>query len=187
MTAASPSRQCSPGILILDVLDGAAALNAANGKTGGIREAADHPSLPLEGALYGLVQFRGLLEVDDVDIPVCRANHQQVVLHVHRVHALLDLHRRGGLLLPEVPVFHRLVPRSRRHHRRAVGFEVPYASYGLFVLCYLEGLAGGEIGHSGLLVGAARDQLLSVLWASSVQLSGWEQGRSVLRALRISR
>lgn len=97
--AVALEREVRGGILLLDVLDCAAALDAANGKPGCIREAADDPRLPLERGLHGLVELGRVVQVDDVDVPVRRADYQQLVLHVHRVNALLALELRDGRLL----------------------------------------------------------------------------------------
>lgn len=62
------------GILVLDVLDSAAAFDTADGEAGGVGEAADYPRLPLEGGLHGLVEFGRGVEVHDVDVAVCSAD-----------------------------------------------------------------------------------------------------------------
>lgn len=62
------------GILVLDVLDGAATFDTADGKSGGVGEAADYPRLPLEGGLHGLVEFGRGIKVHDVDITVRSAD-----------------------------------------------------------------------------------------------------------------
>ena len=99
-------------VLIFDILDGTAALDTTDGKPGGIDEAAYHPRLPLKRGLHSLVEFGGVVEVDDVDVPVCRTNHQELAFYVHSVYPFLALNRgnRGGL--SEIPVFDRLVPRT---------------------------------------------------------------------------
>ena len=99
-------------VLILDVLDGTAALDTTDGEPGGIDEAAYHPRLPLKWGLHGLVEFGGVVEIDDVDVPVCRTNHQELALYVHSVHPFLALNRGNGGGLSEIPVFDRLVPRT---------------------------------------------------------------------------
>lgn len=63
------------GVLLLDVLDSAAALNAADSEAGGIGEAADYAGLPLERGLHGLVEFGGVVEVNDVDVAVRRTDY----------------------------------------------------------------------------------------------------------------
>lgn len=63
------------GIFVFDVLDGAAAFDAADGESSGVGEAADDPRLPLERGLDRFVEFGRVVEVDDVDVPVRRADY----------------------------------------------------------------------------------------------------------------
>lgn len=58
-------------VFVFDILDGTATLDTAYGETGGVRKTADYPRLPLEGGLQCLVEFGGVIEIDDVDVPVC--------------------------------------------------------------------------------------------------------------------
>ena len=100
------------GVLLFDILDSTAALDAADGEPCGVGEAADNPRLPLEGGLHGLVEFGGVVEVDDVDVPVSGADHEELVLDVHGVDPLLTLHSRNWGRLSQIPVFDSLVPRA---------------------------------------------------------------------------
>lgn len=150
-------------VLVLDVLDGAAALDATNGESRGISEAAHHPGLPLEGTLQRLVDLGRLLEVDDVDVAVGGAHDAQVVAHVGRVHALLALHRGRGALLPQVPVLDRLVPRARHHHGRAVAVEEAARPHRLVVRANDNILLRAEVADLDVFVGRGGDDFGSVL------------------------
>lgn len=97
------------GVLLLDVLNGATALDTSNSETGSIGKAADYPRLPLKGGLHGLVEFGRVVEVHDIDVAVSRADDEKFVLDIHCVHTFLtiDIGDRG--LLSQVPVFDGLV------------------------------------------------------------------------------
>lgn len=62
-------------VLVFHVLNSTAALNAANSKTCGICKAADYSRLPLERGLHSLVEFGGVVEIDDIDVSVRSPNH----------------------------------------------------------------------------------------------------------------
>jgi len=97
-------------VLLLDVVNGAAALNTADGVAGSIAEAADYPRLPLERGLFGLVDLGRVVEIDHVDVAVSGGNYQQLVLHIHTIDSLLALQRRDRGLLTQIPVLDCLVP-----------------------------------------------------------------------------
>ena len=99
-------------VLLLDVLDGAPALDGADGEARRVGEAGHHPRLPFEGARHRLVELTGLVEIDDVDEAFRGADHEQLVLAVHRVDAVLAVDAGYRIGLAEVPVFDRLVPRA---------------------------------------------------------------------------
>lgn len=105
-------------ILILHVLDSAAAFDTTNREASGVCEAADHPCLPLQRGLQGLVESGRVVEIDDVDIPVCRADDEELVLDIHCVDAFLTFHRRNRSCLSQIPIFDGLVPRTRYEERR---------------------------------------------------------------------
>lgn len=152
-----------PSVLVLHILNGATAFNTANGEALRVGEATHNPSLPLQGALQRLVKLGGLFEVDDVDIPICRADDEEVVSNVHGVHALLALQRSHRLGTPEVPVLDSLVPGPSDRHWGAVRLEVSHASNGRVVLCNLHRLAGVQVEHLGHLVGTCRQDFGSIL------------------------
>jgi len=156
-------RKASPRIFILHILDCATALDATNSEPVGVGKAADHSRLPLEGALNRFVKLGGFVQVDDVDISVRRANHQQLVPHVHCVHSLLALQAPGRVGGAEIPVLDHLVPGPRNCHGCAVGFEVANAADWLVVSGDLDRLAGIEIQDFGSLVCAAVENFGSIL------------------------
>lgn len=98
------------GVFILDVLDGAAALDGADGEARGVCEAADDACLVFQRGLHGFVEFGGLVEVDDVDVAVCGADDEELVFHVHGVDAFLAFESADGRRLAQVPEFHGFVP-----------------------------------------------------------------------------
>lgn len=152
-------------ILILDVLDGTATLDAANGEALPVSEAADDPGLPLERALQRLIKLGWILEVNDVDVSVGRANHQEIPVypHVHGVHTLLTRDRGGRRALAEIPVLHRLVPRTGHHHGGAVGVEEADTTDWTVVLGNLHRLARGHVADLGFLVCTSRNNSLAIL------------------------
>lgn len=143
-----------PRVLLLHVLNRAAALDAADGEAGRVGEAADHPRLPLERALHRLVELGRVLEVDDVDVAVGRAHDAQVLLDIHRVHAVLARHRRRGALLPHVPVLDRLVPAARHEHGVAPALEEANGAHGHIVRARHNLLLAGQVAHLDVLVRA---------------------------------
>lgn len=103
-------------ILLLDVLDGATALDGADREARGIGEAADHARLPLERTLNRLVELERILQVHDVNVAVCGADDEEVVADVHRVDSLLRGDGANGRALSEIPIFDRLIPTARDQH-----------------------------------------------------------------------
>lgn len=98
------------GVLVLDVLNGAATFDTAHGKARRVGEAADYPRLPLQGGLHSLVELGGVVEVDDVDVSVSCTDDQELVLDVHRVDTLLAFHSGDRSRLSEIPILDSLVP-----------------------------------------------------------------------------
>lgn len=101
----------APRIFVLNILNGAAALDAANSVARGVRETANHPSLPLERALVLLVEIcLGLSDVHHCDNALGSSGDQHVVSRIHTIDAL------GANLLgdvvggPEIPILDGLVP-----------------------------------------------------------------------------
>lgn len=157
----------SPGVFFFDVLDRASAFYAADGETGRVAEAADHPRLPLQRTLHRFVEFGRVLQVDDVDVSIRRRDHQQLILHVHTVDSLLAVHAGYGRRLSQIPVFDRLVPRARDEYGPGAVRHVDEAdaSDGLVVRRDLDGgrVAGVEVEEAGCFVGAAADDFGAIL------------------------
>lgn len=63
-------------VLLLDVLDGTTTLNTTHREARRVGKAANHARLPFQRRLQGLVELGGVIEVDDVDIPIRRADDQ---------------------------------------------------------------------------------------------------------------
>ena len=78
-------------VFFLDVLDGAAALDAADGETRRVREAGHDARLPLQRRLHGFVDGTWVVEVDDVTPALSCADDEELVAHVHGVDAVLAL------------------------------------------------------------------------------------------------
>jgi hypothetical protein len=121
--------------------------------------------LPLEGALERLVELHRIRKVDDVDVAIGGANHEQVLADIHGVDALLAGNAADWVARPQIPVFDGLVPRAGNQHR-AVGvwqLEELGTFDGLIVSGDLNSLQALEVTDFGLLVGAGRDDLVAVL------------------------
>ena len=101
---------CLPGVFLLNVLDGASSFDGANSETSRICEAADNPCLPLKWAGNGLVDGSWVCEVDHVDVAFCRRNHQQLILDVHTIDALLTLQCTDWFSALQIPELDGLVP-----------------------------------------------------------------------------
>lgn len=99
-----------PGVLVLNVLDGASTFNGANSETSRICEAADDSCLPLERTGNGLVDCRWVGQINHVDVALCRRNDKQLILDIHAVDALLTLQSTDGFGALQVPELYRLVP-----------------------------------------------------------------------------
>lgn len=147
-------------------MDSATAFDATDGKSGRVSKAADNPSLPFERTLQCLVDFGGILEVDDVDVSVGGANNAEVVLDVQGVDSFLAGDGRRGTLLPEIPVLDSLVPRSRDNHRAVAAIEEATVPHGLVMCSNDNVLLRSEIADLDVLVGASRSDLCSVLVAA---------------------
>ena len=91
-------------------MDGAATFYASDRETRGVGEAGDDPGLPFQRALQRLVEFRGLVEADDVDVAVRGCNDEEFVPRIHAVDTLLTVDGCYGGGLPQVPIFDGSVP-----------------------------------------------------------------------------
>lgn len=155
-----------PRVLVLHVLNGASALDTTDCKARRVCEAAHHSRLPLQGALHRLVELGRVLEVDDVDVAVRRADDAEVVLDVEGVDALLAGDGRRGPLLAQIPVLDRLVPRSRDDHGAAPAVEEAHVADGLVVRANDNVLLRREIADLDVLVCACRDDLGAILFSN---------------------
>ena len=76
-------------VFIFHVLDRAAALYATDGEAVGLLEAGNHSRLPFQRGLDRFVEIGRLVEIDDVDIAVCRRYHEHCVFRVHAIYSFL--------------------------------------------------------------------------------------------------
>jgi hypothetical protein len=156
-----------PGVFLLDVLNSTSALYTPHREPRSVAEATHHPRLPLQRTLHRLVEFRRLVQVHNVDVPICRRDHHQFILDVHTVYPLLTVQRRDRIRLPQVPVLDGLVPRAGHEHRcvGARGFDEAYASDRLVVRSHL--LRGrparSQVEEAGSFVGAAAGDFGAIL------------------------
>ena len=88
------------GVFLLNVLDRAAAFDAADCEPGGVGEAREDSRLPLQGALEGFVEVGRFVQVDDVDVAVRGADDEELVPGVDAVDALLAGDCRDGVGRP---------------------------------------------------------------------------------------
>lgn len=156
------------GVLVLDVLNGAATFDTAHGKARRVGEAADYPRLPLQGGLHSLVELGGVVEVDDVDVSVSCTDDQELVLDVHRVDTLLAFHSGDRSRLSEIPILDSLIPRTGNKERlRCIsGVGNHLAASDRRVVCGdldRGSSIRGEIEHTSSLVSAGSDNLGSIL------------------------
>lgn len=154
-------------VLLLNVLDRAPALDGPHREPRRVGEAGHHPRLPLKGARHRLVELPGLVEVDDVDVALRGADHEQLVLAVHRVDAVLAVDAGHRVGLAEVPVFDGFVPRACHEHGRLLAGHVDEAGAADFLLVRRDLLGWGavlaEVEHAGGFVGAGSDHFASIL------------------------
>lgn len=121
------------GLLIVDILYGAATFNTTNSETCSVVEAGDDSGLILERGLYSLEEFVGIAEVDNVDVSIGTANDKKLVSHVHGVDSVLTVECRDRVLCPKIPILDLLVPRTSDEVRRAIDCREFGGSDGLFV------------------------------------------------------
>jgi hypothetical protein len=136
-----------PGVLLFDVLDGAATLNTTDSETRRIGEAANNPCLPLQRAGNRLVDCGRVRQVHHQDVALRRCDDEQLVLDVHAVDALRALQRTDWLRALQVPVLDCLVPGAgcdvvfTRGLEPAHAFDAGFVRFGLLGG---DGAAGGR-------------------------------------------
>lgn len=173
-----------PRVFFLDILDRASALYTTNRKARGIRKAADHPGLPFQRALNGLVELPRLVQTHNVNVSLCGTDDKQLVLGVHGVHSVLTVDVRDRGRLAQVPVLDRLVPRSRNQDRPCGTRHIDEASTadGLLVRGDLGGSAGLQVHHAGGFVCACADDFGAILQGVSTS-NPHRDGRSCFTCL----
>ncbi|KAH6604614.1 hypothetical protein Trco_006321 [Trichoderma cornu-damae] len=103
-----------------------------------------------------LVKLGRVLEIDHVDVAIRRADDEQVLLHVHGVHPFLTGESCRRPLLPEVPVFDRLVPGSGDNHGSVSAVEEADAPHGLVVRPDDDVLLRSQVTHFDAFVRSGR-------------------------------
>jgi len=166
-----------PGVLVFDVLDRTASLNGANSETRCVREAAYHTCLPLQRTRNRLVYRGRVCQVHHVDMSLGRRDDEQLVLHIHAVHALLRVQRAHGLGALQIPELDALVPGAGRDVVFAARLEPAHALDGFLVgFCLLRrDLAGrggsAEVDNVEVTGGVAGGEARAVLEEVSLSVS----------------
>ncbi len=152
-------------VFLLNILDGAAAFDAADCKAHSVGETADDSGLVFQRRLEGLVKFGRFVEVDDVNVAIGSSDDEESILDVQGVDALLVLDVGHGGRAAEVPVLDRLVPRARHEHLIARGFNKAAHSDRLVVSSDLLGCGGvgGQVNDSGRFIDAGPSYLGPIL------------------------
>lgn len=154
-------------VFFFDVLDRAAAFDAADSITGAVCKGAHDSCLPLQRRLNCFEELCRILEVYNVDPAFCSTDHEHFVpTHVHAVDAVFAFDRCDWLLLSQIPVLHELIPRAGDEHRCVVHHDRLYASDRLVVCGHLLclGRASSKIEHASSFVCTSAKDLLTVLY-----------------------
>jgi hypothetical protein len=120
-----------PGIFVLDVLNCTTSLNGSDSKTRRVAKTRHNTCLPLQRARNRLVNLGRILQVDHVDMALSSCDDQQLVFHIHAVHALLRIQRTDGFRAFQVPELDCLVPRAGCNVVITAGLEPAHAFDGL--------------------------------------------------------
>lgn len=86
------------GLLVVDVLYGAATLDTADREASGIIEAGHDSGLVFERGLYGFEEFVRVVEVDYVDVTVGAANDEKLIPDIHGIDSVLTVECRDRVL-----------------------------------------------------------------------------------------
>jgi len=161
-------RKVGGRVLLLNILNSTSSFNTTNSETRSISKAADYPRLPLEGGLHSLVEFRWVIEVNDIDVTIRSPDNKQFILDIHCVNAVLTINLRNRVRLPEIPVFDRLIPRTRHEKRRSTGRGVGNHMAASNRRIVRGDLYGGcststKIKHSSSLIRASTNDLRTIL------------------------
>lgn len=176
-----------PGVLVLDVLNRAASFNRTYGETRGIAEAAHYARLPFQRAGNRLVDLCRICQVDHVDVSLCRCDDEQLVLHIHAIHALLSVQGTYGFSALQIPELDALVPGASRDVVFAARLEPAHALDGL-AMCFcllrgdLAGCGGGaevnDVKVAGRIASSEACAVLGLLLAFHVER--WHVGVAYL-------
>ena len=160
-------REIGRGVFLLDVLDGTSTLNTSYCKPRGVGEARHHSRLPLQRALYCLIEIRRFVQVHNIDIAVRGADDEKLVTRIDAVDALLARDRGDGVGRPQVPVFDRFVPGACDKDWSGLVGDVDEAGT-TDRLVVSRDLSGGgtvstQVEHAGCFVGAGAHNFRPVL------------------------
>lgn len=154
-------------VFLLNILDSASSFNTSNSKARRVWKTTNNSGLPLQRTLYRLIEFRRLTQVDDVDISICCAHNQEILLYIQSIDSLLTCHSSNRLTLSQIPVLDGLIPRAGHNHRgvRLRGLKVTNTAYRLIVCCDLGSrvLVRPEVNHFRGFVCSGSNNLCAIL------------------------
>ena len=154
-------------VFLLNILDSASSFNTSNSKARRVWKTTHNSGLPLQRTLYRLIEFRRLTQVDDVDISICCAHNQEILLYIQSIDSLLTCHSSNRLTLSQIPVLDGLIPRAGHDHRgvRLRGLKVTNTAYRLIVCCDLGScvLVRPEVNHFRSFVCSGSNNLCAIL------------------------
>ena len=130
-------REYIPCVFVLDILNSASSLDAANGEACSIGEAAHYASLPLQRTGNSFIDSVGAGEVDRVDVALRGADDEKLIARVHGVDALLAFNLPNGNLLSQVPVSDLFVPRACDDHIVSANLDHFNAADRIIMCCNL--------------------------------------------------
>lgn len=103
-------REVVGGLFVVNILYRAATFDAADCETSGIVEARNNSGLVFERRLYGLEEFVGAVQIDNVDVSVGASNYEKLVSDVHGIDSVLTVKCCDWVRGPEIPILDFLVP-----------------------------------------------------------------------------
>jgi len=124
-------------VFVLDILNSASSLDAANGEACGVGEAAHYASLPLQRTGNSFIDSVGASEVDCMDVALRGADDEKLIARVHGVDALLAFNLCNGNLLSQVSVSDLFVPRACDDHIVSANLDHFNAADRIIMCCNL--------------------------------------------------
>lgn len=150
---------------VIDVVDRAPALNAANGIPPGIIRAGHNSRLPLERTDNSFEDLCRVAKMYHRYESVREAYNKRLVARVETVYALAHVHCGHRLRAAQIPVFDRLIPRPRDEHLVTIHLDRPHTFDRLGMFCDLLccRCTSPNIEHARGLVCAATEELSAIL------------------------